>query len=180
MSRNEAEALGPEAIRALRGEQSRAAFARQLGVTPLTVYRWELPEAAAQARRPRGRVMDALRQLAEGGQPAMPPPPRPSLAVLRQDLSREERARLSPCLTLLQRADWRAAEDALLGLLTSGALRSTGARALAAAGLAYVYRWGFEDVRRAFTVLLPHLDEAEAGVLPDAAAAHVHAMAANL
>jgi hydrogenase-4 transcriptional activator len=180
VSRNEAEALGPEAIRALRGEQSRAAFARQLGVTPLTVYRWELPEAAAQARRPRGRVMEALRQLAEGGQPALPPPPRPSLGVLRQDVSREERARLSPCLTLLQRADWRAAEDALLGLQTSGALRSTGARALAAAGLAYVYRWGFEDVRRAFTVLLPHLDETEAGVLPDAAAAHVHAMAANL
>ncbi|AKI99919.1 sigma-54-dependent transcriptional regulator [Archangium gephyra] len=180
MSRNEAEALGPEAIRALRGERSRAAFARQLGVTPLTVYRWELPEAAAQARRPRGRVMEALRQLAEGGQPAVPPPLRPSLSVLRQDLSREERARLSPCLTLLQRADWRAAEDALLGLLTSGALRSTGARALAAAGLAYVYRWGFEDARRAFTVLLPHLDEAESGTLPEAAAAHVHAMAANL
>ncbi|KFA90974.1 sigma-54-dependent transcriptional regulator [Archangium violaceum] len=180
MSRNEAEALGPEAIRALRGEQSRAAFARQLGVTPLTVYRWELPEAAAQARRPRGRVMEALRQLAGGGQPALPSLPRPSSSLFRQDVSREERARLSPCLTLLQRADWRDAEDTLLGLLTSGALRTPAARALAAGGLAYVYRWGFEDARRAFTVLLPHLDEAEAGTLPDAAAAHVHAMAANL
>ncbi|MFP2934616.1 hypothetical protein ACLESO_57810, partial [Pyxidicoccus sp. 3LG] len=57
----ESRGLGPEAIRALRGEQSRAAFARLLGVTPLTVYRWELPDDAPQARRPRGRVAQALR-----------------------------------------------------------------------------------------------------------------------
>ncbi len=179
VSRNEAEAMGPEAIRALRGERSRAAFARQLGVTPLTVYRWELPEAAAQARRPRGRVMEALRQLAEGGQPSLPPVPR--LLPHRQELSREERTRLASCLTLLQRADWRAAENTLLELLTSGELRSAGARALASVSLAYAYRWGYEDVRRAFAVLLPHLAEADAGLLPaESVEVHVHAMAANL
>ncbi len=180
MSRNGAEGFGPEAIRALRGGQSRAAFARQLGVTPLTVYRWELPPAAPQARRPRGRVKEALRQLADGGQPALPPPPRLAASPLQQEVSREERARLSPCLAMLQRADWRAAENALLALLASGELRSTGARALASAGLAYAYRWGFEDARRAFTVLLPHLAEADAGLLPEAAAVHVHTMAATL
>ncbi|MFL5356600.1 sigma 54-interacting transcriptional regulator [Archangium sp.] len=179
MSSNEAHPFGPEAIRALRGELSRAAFARQLGVTPLTVYRWELPEAAPQARRPRGRVVEVLRQLAEGGQPTLPPPPL-GASALQRELSREEKTRLTPCLTLLQRGDWRAAENALLGMLASGELRSTGARALASAGLAYVYRWGFEDVRRAFTVLRPHLDEAETGLLPTTAEVHVRAMAANL
>ncbi len=176
-----AEGFGPEAIRALRGELSRAAFARQLGVTPLTVYRWELPQAAPQARRPRGRVVQALRQLAEGGQPLLPPPPtRPGMNVVRQEVSREEIAQISACVALMQRAQWRAAEDALLALLGSGALRSAGARALASVGLAYVYRWGFEDVRRAFTLLLPHLAEAEAGLLPESAELFVHAVAANL
>ncbi len=181
MSRTEAEGFGPEAIRALRGERSRAAFARQLGVTPLTVYRWELPQAAPQARRPRGRVAQALRLLAEGGQPALPPPPsRLAMGLVRQEVSREERALLAPCHALLRRAEWRAAEDALLAVLASGELRSAGARALASVGLAYGYRWGFEDVRRAFTLLLPHLVEADAGLLPEAVEVHVHAMAANL
>ncbi|HYO53383.1 sigma-54 dependent transcriptional regulator [Archangium sp.] len=124
--------------------------------------------------------MQVLRQLAEGGQPTLSPPPHLGTSMLQREVSREERARLSPCLTLLQRADWRAAENALLALLASGELRSTGARAQASAGLAYAYRWGFEDVRRAFTVLLPHLAEADAGLLPETAEAHVHAMAANL
>ncbi|MCY1073760.1 sigma-54-dependent transcriptional regulator [Archangium lansingense] len=173
--------MGPEAIRALRGEQSRASFARQLGVTPLTVYRWELPEEAAQARRPRGRVMEALRQLAEGGQPALPPALRPANSLVRQELTHEEKARLNACLTLLQRADWRAAENTLLELLTSSELRTTGARALASVGLAYAYRWGYEDVRRAFAVLLPHLVEADAGLLPaESVEVYVHATAANL
>ncbi|WNG33106.1 sigma-54-dependent Fis family transcriptional regulator [Archangium violaceum] len=181
VSRNEAQGVGPEAIRALRGGLSRAAFARQLGVTPLTVYRWELPEAAPQARRPRGRVAQALRQLAEGGQPTLPSaPPRLAGSLLPQEMSPEERARLTPCLKFFQRADWRSAENVLLAMLASGELRSTGARALASAGLAYVYRWGFEDVRRAFTVLLPHLAEADAGLLPESIEVHVHAQAANL
>ena len=177
----ETEGFGPEAIRALRGDLSRAAFARQLGVTPLTVYRWELPDAAPQARRPRGRVAQALRQLAEGGQ-TLPPPPASRLAasMVRQEVSREERARLMASLGFLQRAEWRAAEDALLALLASGELRTPGARALASVGLAYTYRWGFEDARRAFMVLLPHLAEADAGLLPESVEVHVHALAANL
>ncbi|WP_304466073.1 sigma-54 dependent transcriptional regulator [Vitiosangium sp. GDMCC 1.1324] len=181
MTRNEAQGFGPEAIRALRGELSRAAFARQLGVTPLTVYRWELPEAAPQARRPRGRVVQALRQLAEGGGPlAQPPPPRLATGSHPEEMTPEERSRLTACLVLIQRGDWRAAENALLSMLALGELPSTGARALAAAGLAYVYRWGFEDVRRAFAMLLPHLAEADAGQLPESVAVHVHTVAANL
>ncbi|XXF77584.1 sigma-54 dependent transcriptional regulator [Myxococcaceae bacterium GXIMD 01537] len=174
----EAEGLGPEAIRALRGALSRAAFARQLGVTPLTVYRWELPDAAAQARRPRGRVAQALRQLAQGGpsrpwQSLVSPAPRPGLLP-------EESANLAPGLSRLARAEWRAAEEELLGLLASGKLQTPGARALAAVAQASAQRWGHEDSRRAFATLLPHLSEAHAGVLPEAVELQVHALAANL
>ena len=125
--------------------------------------------------------MQALRQLADGGQPLpSPSQARTAPGMLRQEVSPQERARLAPCLLLLQRADWRAAEDLLVALLASGELRSTGARAAAAVALAYVYRWGFEDVRRAFTLLLPHLAEADAGLLPESVEAHVHTMAAIL
>ncbi|MCP3101040.1 sigma-54 dependent transcriptional regulator [Myxococcus sp. K15C18031901] len=168
-------ALGPDAIRALRGGQSRAAFARLLGVTPLTVYRWELPEDAPQARRPRGRVAQALRRLAEGGLVESRAP-----ATHRQELRPEETSRLRPCLERLKRAEWRAAEEELLTLLASGVLRTPGARAMAALGLAQLQRWGREDSRGALATLLPHLGEAEAGVLPEDVEVRVHALAANL
>src|SRR5512142_200757 len=55
--------MSPESIRSLRGTLTRAEFARRLGVTPNTVYRWELPETAAEARRPRGADLSRLREL---------------------------------------------------------------------------------------------------------------------
>ena len=51
-------------IRAVRGALSRAAFARLLGVTSLTVLRWELPEDNKEARRPRAKMVETLRKLA--------------------------------------------------------------------------------------------------------------------
>ncbi|NMO20350.1 sigma 54-interacting transcriptional regulator [Pyxidicoccus fallax] len=176
--KGEAHGLGPQVIRALRGEQSRAAFARLLGVTPLTVYRWELPDEAPQARRPRGRVAQALRQLLEGGA-STASRPTPSNSK-RQELHPDESARLAPCLARLRKAEWRAAEEELMALLASGALRTPGARALAAVGLSYLLRWGREDCRGAFTTLLPHLEEANQGLLPEAVELQVHALAANL
>jgi hypothetical protein len=173
------ERLGPETIRALRGSLSRAAFARQLGVTPLTVYRWELPDSAAQARRPRGKVAQALRELALGGSPRPVHAPAPSTPA-RPELLPEESARLAPCLVRLTRAEWRAAEDELLALLASGALRTPGARAQAAVAQAYLQRWGREDSRRAFTTLLPHLAEAQEGLLPAMVELQVHVLAATL
>jgi predicted ATP-dependent protease len=126
-------------------------------------------------------VVRALRQLAEGGPPLLSPPPaQRGGSGFRPEASREERAQFSACLSLLHRAQWRAAEDTLMALLASGALRSQEARAMASVGLAYVYRWGFEDVRRAFTLLLPHLAEAEAGLLPESTELYVHVVAANL
>jgi DNA-binding transcriptional regulator YiaG len=52
--------IRPEEVRLLRGTESRAAFARRVGVTPHTVYRWELPDGAAEARRPRGAELERL------------------------------------------------------------------------------------------------------------------------
>ncbi|RYE91685.1 MAG: XRE family transcriptional regulator, partial [Myxococcales bacterium] len=56
----------PAWVRQLRGPLSRAAFARQLGVTPQTIYRWELPADAREARRPRGLERARLEQIAAG------------------------------------------------------------------------------------------------------------------
>ncbi|MFP2910365.1 hypothetical protein ACLESD_36065 [Pyxidicoccus sp. 3LFB2] len=165
--------LGPDVIRALRGEQSRAAFARLLGVTPLTVYRWELPDEAPQARRPRGRVAQALRRLIEGGTA-------PTSPSQRQELRPEEASRLAPILARLKRAEWRAAEEELLALLASGQLKTPSARAQAAVGMAHVHRWGRGDSRSAFASLLPHLEEAASGVLPESVELQLHALAANL
>jgi tetratricopeptide (TPR) repeat protein len=56
--------LAPDEIRELRGELSRAELARRVGVTALTIYRWELPTDAAEARRPRKSLRERLRQVA--------------------------------------------------------------------------------------------------------------------
>jgi predicted ATP-dependent protease len=61
--------LTHDQIRAIRGDKTRAELARLLGVTPLTVYRWELPPSAAQARRPRRAMQKKLHQLAAAAKP---------------------------------------------------------------------------------------------------------------
>src|SRR6185369_7205572 len=57
-------------VRKLRGDASRAAFAKRLGVTPNTVYRWELPEGSSEARRPRGVELEKLSRLLSGQVPS--------------------------------------------------------------------------------------------------------------
>lgn len=64
--------ITPERVRAIRGTDTRAAFAARLGVTVLTVYRWELPAEAPEARSPRGRHLAALRALDASLRPAVP------------------------------------------------------------------------------------------------------------
>nr|WP_225938045.1 sigma-54 dependent transcriptional regulator [Myxococcus sp. RHSTA-1-4] len=100
-------------------------------------------------------------------------------ASKRQPLRSEESSRLAPCLARLRKAEWRAAEEELLALLASGVLRTPGARAMAAVGLAYLLRWGREDCRGAFATLLPHLEDAAEGLLPEAVELQVHTLAAN-
>jgi MoxR-like ATPase len=44
---------------------SRAEFARRVGVSAVTIYRWELPDDAAEARRPRRSLRNRLHELAQ-------------------------------------------------------------------------------------------------------------------
>jgi hypothetical protein len=59
-------------IRTIRGSLSRGAFAHELGVSSLTVLRWELPEGNKEARRPRAKMVEALRQFAARSVPKAP------------------------------------------------------------------------------------------------------------
>jgi DNA-binding transcriptional regulator YiaG len=56
----------PGHVRSLRGALSRAVFARALGVTPQTIYRWELPDGAAEARRPGREQLLRLQRFRSG------------------------------------------------------------------------------------------------------------------
>jgi len=183
-------------IRAIRGSLSRAAFARLLGVTSLTVLRWELAGENKEARRPRAKMIEALRRLAADGvgiaerppeeeddadedasEPVAPTLP-PSNGVERTLASKDEELVL-PLLERLNGEGWRAAEDELFRLLSGTALSSV-SRTLAALGLVQIQMFARLDARGALTALAPMLDDAERGKLPPDVTARVHVMAALL
>jgi transcriptional regulator with AAA-type ATPase domain len=187
--------MDPAQIRAIRGELSRAAFARLLGVTALTVLRWELPPDSKEARRPRAKMIEALRRLAAEGvglgakagavdeeedEDASEPvtelrsvvaPARPA-----PELTPDE-ARVLPLLERVNGEGWQLAEDELLSLLASGTLGPVG-RALAGMGVVQTQVLARMDGRSALAALLPVLGEAERGTLPVHVAARAHVMAA--
>jgi len=163
---------GPDEIRRLRGARSRAAFARDIGVTPLTVYRWELPDGADEARRPRGAVRARL--LALASPPADPPAPAPQL----DDAAAAEVTLVAPALEHIARGDGRKAETELLALLARGRLTTPAGRGLAAVGLAQIQVAMRSDASGALQALLPALADADAGRLPADIEARVHAVAA--
>ncbi len=179
-----------EQIRVLRGELSRAAFARRLGVTALTVYRWELPDGASEARRPRGQVRDRLLRyaaapLAAAGEPTAPALPRVAAEAhgaaplsIGADIERGEYERLLPALEWLPKGELRRAEHELLKLLASGELRTRAARALATQALARLCVLARGDGRVAFSMLLPILHELEHTGLPAPVELAVHVTAA--
>ena len=158
------------AIRALRGSESRAAFARRLGVTAHTVYRWELPDAAVEARRPRGVVLERLQAMASGAaQPA------------REHALAQDPAALATALAgfarLLQ-GEWRAAEPVLLQALMAGPDVSEDAAALGGAGLALAEVVLRSDARAALSTLGSALAAAGRDRLSPQVAAMVYAVAA--
>lgn len=164
---DEAARYGPEDIRKIRGELSRAAFARALGVTPLTVYRWELPVDAPESRRPRGRAVSSLVSFISGNR---------QMPVARANVADD--SKLWAYLGRIGRGEFRAVERELLALMASDELRTAAARAQAAVGLALIQRFSRDDLRGAFATLSPHVALAEDGELPADAAAWVHAVAA--
>jgi tetratricopeptide (TPR) repeat protein len=185
--------MDPREIRELRGSLSRAAFARLIGVTQQTVLRWELSEENKEARRPRAKMIEVLRRIQVEGailQSASPQrdedeldedegasEPEPDSA---SDRSSEDERTVQPLLDALCGREWARAEDALLSLLSSPAIRTPEGRVLATLGLVQAQLLGRLDQRGALTTLQPVLDEAKRGRLPRRTAARAHALAALL
>jgi predicted ATP-dependent protease len=173
--------VGPERIRALRGDESRAAFARRLGVTPHTVYRWELPEGAPEARRPRRVELRKLlelsgelpRSVSGGGHSAR------ALPVTRSERrAAEDIAVVLPMVERSFSADPRRVYDELVQLVVKRQNLSPDALALARYGVALLELCGRSDPRAALLVIAPALSDADAGELAPEIAARVFAAAA--
>src|SRR5688500_18519495 len=115
--------LGPDDVRALRGVLSRADFARRVGDTPPTVYRWERPYDAPESRRPRGAVAERLKRVHVGtNEKTIALPARVEPLVQ----STEEATAVLPSLDRILRAEFERAEDDLMQLLVTGGLTSRG------------------------------------------------------
>src|SRR5436190_21753807 len=141
-------------IRAIRGSLSRAAFASLLGVTSLTVLRWELPDDNKEARRPRARMVESLRRLQEQGVGAKPSASASVASDEDEDESASEpiaaerplsepapsaafaadEALLQPQLDRLMGESWLAAEDELLHLPSGKELQTPAGRTRATLG----------------------------------------------
>jgi len=145
--------MNPEDIRSLRGPRSRALFARQVGVSPLTVYRWELPEDAKEARRPRGKELLALQHLS----PSLPDKPR--------TLGAEDLELVWPLLHAALSPSWRRAEAELLALMATGRIESTDGQALAMTALAIVQVAHRAEPKAALAQLTPALANGRADLL---------------
>ena len=180
LAANPAPGYDPEQIRALRGELSRAAFAAKLRVTALTVYRWELPDGAREARRPRGRVLQRLRDYDLSlRQPAAAKTSLvPRLNTVGREIESAEYERLLPVLDRIPKGELRRAEAELLQLLAHGQLKTRAARMLATQALARLCVIERGDGRAAFSMMVPLLTELEAGGLPPAVELAVRVTAA--
>lgn len=152
--------MGPLEVRAIRGNTSRAAFAAKLGVTPLTVYRWELPADAAEARSPRGRHLAALKQLAD---PTYEPPQNEAQNRVLSDLAR---------------ARWDVVEQEALAEVAGGHATSPDRHAFVAVAIAQARVIGHLDARGAYLMLTPAL--ASWRLLPGEIAARAHIVAAMI
>ncbi|HEU4410883.1 MAG TPA: sigma 54-interacting transcriptional regulator [Polyangiaceae bacterium] len=198
--------MTPEEIRRLRGGRSRAEFARRLGVSPLTVYRWELPDGATEARRPRGAILSRLLHEAsrpsndgeappgEGAAgagsglpsprraPAAAPPRAPAAHALAPAaslaLAAEDELLLLPLISRILAGQLGEVERALVGALVGNRLVSPGGRALATALLAQTQTLATFDGRGAYASLGGFLRDADAGLLPPLVELHVRVAAA--
>ncbi len=139
--------LGPDEIRRLRGKRSRPRFAALLGVSPNTVYRWELPAGSPHHLRPSSGAVEALLRVAGAEEEAAPAPatafePGPAL---------------------------RAAWEAVQGARYEEAQRLLGGATddpLAAALLARARLLGAGQAEGALATLAPWIDPASREVLP--------------
>jgi hypothetical protein len=168
----------PAQIRTLRGELSRAAFARRVGVTPQTVYRWELPPERGEARRPRGTELRRLEELLEGRAVVAPiPAPVSAVEATSGAGADDDLARVLPALGRLFEGDAKRGHAELVELLALRRDLSANARAMACFGVALFEVIFRSDARAAMLTLAPALADAEAGRLNDDTAAKVFSAA---
>lgn len=124
-------------------------------MTPLTVYRWELPADSGEARRPRGRIAERLTEIAAG----LHVPRGGASAPGESSLDPSEQTALLPLLERLASGDMRRVEKQMLALVASGRVRTLAGRAMASQALARVALLARADVSNAFAILMPLLPE---------------------
>jgi len=167
------ETWSPDQIRALRGDLSRARFAAELGVSPLTVYRWELPTDAKESRRPQRNLrsrLTALRALRDAREaPSEPPTSAPVPPAVIPD---------GAAALLLQKDQWQEAEELLFEELADLSATDTVQRSIALASMSWIQFAARGDVRGAHANLLPALARVETGQLGEPQAGRVRVMAA--
>lgn len=168
----------------MRGTRSRPAFARLVGVTPNTVYRWELPVGARESRRPRGGDLERLRALSAGrtSAPTTPDDPRSTTTTsippgVEVPVDRDAEVAFA-ALARLFAGDLRRADLELTALLTNQRAASPTARALLAVGLGISALFLRSDARGALAALASPISDARDGKLRPYARAFVLASAA--
>ena len=176
MSGERDKTFGPERIRKLRGGESRAAFARRLGVTAQTVYRWELPESAAESRTPRGAQLERL--LALKAKPGSTPPPPAAERAGDSTWMDASAARVLPALERIYRGEVRRGQSELVQLVASAPGLSANARGSAGFGIGLSELLDRADARAALMAIAPLLNDAEAGRLDPSVSAKLLALAA--
>jgi hypothetical protein len=157
-----------------------------LGVTPQTIYRWELPPTASEARRPRGADRARLDAwLSTGVPPVRTDAPEPRVASFHDvapapTLTDADAgmSRVLPALERLLDSDHRQSYDDLVRLLATGRDLSANARAVACVAVAFAEVVHRSDVRSALLAISPALSDAESSRLSVEVAAKVYAVAA--
>ena len=135
-----------------------------MGVSPLTVARWELPEDARESRRPRRGSRAKLRALLEREAEEPAPPPQAPAQVQLQALDEA-----------LGHARWEEARGLALAALTGG---EAGSAALPQLALAAAALLGRGDARGALAALAPVLHQLRAGQAHPEISARACALAA--
>ncbi len=170
--------ISAEQVRELRGAASRAAFAKRLGVTPNTVYRWELPEGATEARRPRGAELEKLSRLQVGaGASALLAESPPASAGPNSVMSDDLAAALLGVERVLN-SEARRGQNELVQLMATNRHLSANARGLSAFGIALAEVVLTGDAKSALVAISASLSDAEAGLLDPQIAARVFAVSA--
>jgi hypothetical protein len=170
--------ISSEQIRELRGSASRAAFAKRLGVTGNTIYRWELPEDAQEARRPRGAELDKLLRLLRGAGVEAPVESERVTAAATPRASADDLTAAWLSVERVLNGEPRRGQNELVQLMATNRNLSVNARALSAFGIALSEVVLTGDANGALVAISPALSDAEAGLLDAPIAARVFAVAA--